>query len=120
MNTSEVLNKAADLIEERGWTRGGNGWNLGGPLCLEGGIMVAAGLARIGEVNHCPAALAVVDYLGPENCTITSPFSGKVTRSWVWNDDRSRTATEVIGVLRAAAVIEAAKENAEARDAVTR
>ena len=45
--TSEVLNTAADLIEERGWTHIGESdapWGDGadGPLCLECGVLAAA------------------------------------------------------------------------------
>jgi hypothetical protein len=120
---SETLNLAADLIEERGWRTGG-GWygtSETGPLCLEGGIQAAMGVAE-GPGYRCPAWQAVADYLGLD--------SGL----WQWNDklkfklddcgnptrfhgDSLPAAMEhgkqrVIATLRAVAVIEAAREDA--------
>ena len=74
--TSEVLNRAADLIEERGWTQGTQGWKVDG---------------------------AFLDTDEP----------------WKWNDTRGRTASEVIEVLRATAVIEAARETEAAHAEVS-
>ena len=110
MRTSEVLNKAADLIEERGWTQGPMGMLTDHPsLCMEGAIRAAFDGATIdwgskkiyeyvGDVDdNCPAGMAVRHYLG-------------CGQPYVWNDDQERTAAEVIEVLRATAVIEAARE----------
>lgn len=113
MNTSEVLNKAADLIEERGWIQGPTGWIIadGGPLCLEGGIYAALGDVRgwfRSEIEACPAYQAVEAYVGDH-------FMGL----WQWNDDHDRTAEQVIATLRAVALIEAAKENAETPERVS-
>lgn len=78
MNTSEILNKAADLIEERGWVGidrdlGGDLWGGGAssdaPVCIEGGIVAAMGwdyeaLGDIaGDLNACPAYVAVQEHL---------------------------------------------------------
>jgi hypothetical protein len=116
MRTSEVLDKAADLIEERGWRQGGAGWGdtPDAPLCLEGGILAALGrewhmvgnfTATHDEFQTCPSYLAVRSYLG-------------MTEVWQdvydFNDDPDRTAAEVIEVLRACAVIEAAREEQDA------
>lgn len=116
MNTSEVLNRAADLIEERGWTTG-SGWfgNEYGPLCIEGGIAAAMGVAG-GPGYRCPAYDAVAAYLGKGNSGV-----------WAWNDNLPHTGMgwrggsreaameqsreQVIATLRAVALIEAAKEN---------
>lgn len=123
--TSEVLYRAADLIEERGWQKGGDGW-VGGasdPLCLEGGIQAAAGISDNFLVDRCPAYRAVFDYLGAEACTLRYKEYTSRIRLYVWNDASARTADEVIATLRAAAVIEAAKENTpayvETRESVT-
>lgn len=103
MRTSEVLNTAVEVIRERGWARGS--WGFGdGPLCIEGAIVVGSGvtgtpLARQLAAEGCPAVEAVRDYLDGQE-----PF--------LWNDDRGRTAAEVIEVLRAAALVEHAKEQA--------
>lgn len=117
MTVSETLNKAADLIEERGWNgrnSGGDPWGTrseNAPICLEGGIVAAAGLTRdhIGSMllRGCAAARAVHQYL---------QISGEL---WAWNDKSGRTAEEVIEVLRSAAVIEASRENADAKVAVS-
>lgn len=112
--TSEILNRAADLIEERGWTSGPRGMEVDGPLCLEGAIGAVIGAEVIGglrpfyaysDVEACPAGTAVIAYLGEQH-----PDQ--------WNDRPGRTATEVIEVLRAVAVIEAARK--EERAEVTR
>jgi hypothetical protein len=112
VETSEVLNRAADLIEERGWVRG-QGWPgvssaltgevyEGTALCLEGGVMAALGVSGHAGYDawfHCPARVAVQEYLAIGQ---TAPFH--------WNDREGRTVGEVIEVLRACALIEAARE----------
>lgn len=109
MKTSEVLNKAADLIEERGWTQGPLGWDATGPLCALGGIGAALDCRTIGdtycmwELAETPEVAAVADYLG----VAVGPEGGGV---YNWNDAPGRTAAEVVEVLRAAAIVEAAKE----------
>jgi hypothetical protein len=129
MRTSEILNKAADLIEERGWGQGGATWFGMGGLCLEGAIGAAMGrkVNQSGrpdnidpdELNFsCPAGLAVRAYLemeldqsAAEHKNALTPVS-KRAGYWLchWNDKPARTAEEVIEVLRAAAVIEQARE----------
>lgn len=122
MNVSDTLNKAADLIEERGW-ESGEGWvtdesAADAPLCLEGGIMAALGL-RIQEGLHddrqfvplvsCPAYRAVVSYLGrAEVFANERGFEGEPL--YWWNDEAARSAEDVVEVLRATALIEAARE----------
>lgn len=109
--TSETLNRAADLIEERGWTFG-EGWPIynrdTSSLCLEGGIMAAQGMAAETHdyekaVIRCPAYLAVLSHLDSG-----FPYL------FQWNDRKGRTAAEVIEVLRACALIEAAREDQDA------
>lgn len=114
--TSEVLYLAADLIEQQGWTQV-NGTNSieddiqawypkpGStlPLCLEGGLYSAAGSCS----DSYDAKVALGEYLGIQ-----------WTRLYVWNDRTAKSAAEVIEVLRACAVIEAAKENADVRESV--
>jgi hypothetical protein len=117
---SETLNKAADLIEERGWTTGPDGWahirRESEPLCLEGALMAASGMNRSdihAFYTDCPAYDAVADYLDRDPLPRVAPISGAL---WQWNDSQN-SAEEVIEVLRAAAVIEEARE---AELAVTR
>lgn len=112
LTTSETLNLAADLIEERGWARGNCAMQTTGPTCLEGAIGAAINASTrppytcdsspsvlvygYSEIHAHPAYKAIVEHLG--------------VVGWVWNDSRSRTQAEVIAVLRATAVIESARE----------
>lgn len=117
MATSEVLNRAADLIEERGWTTGTHGWPRSSqdatPLCLEGGILAAIGedfiSVRLDAFWTCPAYLAVQSYLELTPGLLTYGDDGPVEPLWKWND-RGASAKSVIEVLRACAVIEASRE----------
>jgi hypothetical protein len=112
MNTSEVLNRAADLIEERGWTKGTGGWpghrNHCGPLCLEGGLLATLGVdwsdpSAVCDAQYTHAWKAMADYVGRTPLFL-----------FMWNDVQGRTQAEVIEVLRAAALIEQAKEHTPA------
>jgi hypothetical protein len=128
MLTSEVLNKAADLIEERGWRPGG-GWRgtaEKGALCLEGGIQAAMGV-EVGPGYRCPAYDAVAAYIDSAALWI---WNDRLPYPWPINPDAdpaagrrypggSRKAAlllageRVVATLRATALIEAAKENAD-------
>lgn len=132
MLTSEVLDRAADEIERRGWVQG-SGWNLdsGGPTCLEGAIATVLEWDRdmpmsFGALSACPAGQAVRAYLdmnpkigeAREWCT----GSGAATACaplFYWNDTPGRTAAEVIEVLRAAAMVERTREAAAVAEAVS-
>lgn len=112
MNTSDILNKAADLIEQRGWRR--SEWGLDSdtaPLCVEGAICAAMGLTNHGEIDRqsCPAYVAVKTHLGARcrNDVVPDAADAEV---WAWNDTVAESAAEVIEVLRATALIEAARE----------
>lgn len=126
--TSEVLNRAADLIQERGWIAG-SGWVKDGaaadePLCLEGGIMAALGMSVphmfqddnvLAPLFACPAYRAVSRYLELEPAGIdpAGGFTGQPL--YHWNDRHpDGDATPVIEVLRACAVIEASRERESA------
>jgi hypothetical protein len=113
MNTSEVLNKAADLIEERGWGTGHAAMLGQSGVCIMGAIHHAV-TGRFGDnyaaVHNCPAGQAVASYLE------LNPRRGS-DGLWWWNDDLGDEMDEpdgqrkVVEVLRAAAVIEAARES---------
>ncbi len=118
--TSEVLLAAARLMETHGW-RQGDGWptdlSVSQPLCLEGAIMAALGLTMDDAFSTddsedwfraCPAYSAVMDYLADDD-----RWALFRQRAYDWNDVPSRTADEVVEVLHAAALIEAAREQAE-------
>jgi hypothetical protein len=115
LKTSETLNKAADLIEERGWTKGPTGWAFKDqPLCLEGGILAAMGM-NMGKMvtslggtesfRACPAYSAVRDYLKE-----TRNYKGRTI--YLYNDMLASGKEEIIEILRAAALIEEVKEEA--------
>lgn len=118
MSTSEILNRAADLIERYGWTKigddpGVNPWGgAGKPMCLEGGILAAMGLeptaSGLGDeqdyiLTNCSAYKAVQAYLETSD------------RLYIYNDRYAESARDVIGVLRGAALVEAVKEQQEVK-----
>jgi len=129
VETSEVLDLAADEIERRGWQRGG-GWLSPISLdtdavCLEGGIIAAIGL-RLDEndpSDHkftplltCPAYRAVTEYLGRIPAYVRPDGSGFEGQPlYYWNDDEAADAEHVIATLRAAAAVERAREAAQER-----
>lgn len=130
MNTSDVLNKAADLIEERGWTAG-SGWTdlqtSNGPVCIQGAVAAAMGYDNgVGRMG-CPAGQAVMSYLGLK----MGLFSWNDNLLWnnssclqgyVGGTEETATAfaaEQAIATLRACAVIEAARENTDAREQVS-
>ena len=100
MQTSDVLNKAADHIQQyghhKGAALGGGHWSTAS-ACTIGAISIA-GTDAGGERNtvELAALAAMICHLG----------TGLVG----WNDAPERTASEVVEALRAAALIEAAKE----------
>lgn len=113
MRISEVLDKAADAIQERGWEKGG-GWHdprpehAGRPVCLEGAIQAASGMRIYGTSPNwrkvfkgCDAYQAMGAYL---------ELDLSCQDLYDWNDFSARTQDQVIEVLRAAAAVERAKE----------
>ena len=121
--TSEVLDLAADVIEQRGWITGSwNNTRQGAPVCIEGGIAAALGievdLGGYGTTEDyeaftaCPAYQAVMSYLD-----LRAEDSDAL---WHWNDKYrhdgdegarpARSKEQVVEVLRAAAAVERAKE----------
>jgi hypothetical protein len=123
MKNSEVLNVAADVLDGDGWYQGGyapdqtvDGASMEGlPVCTMGAIYRAArtplawseGLdcwigvdTRVGDL----AAEALAHYLGTSNIAAIP----------LWNDARDQTQAEVTAALRAAALIEQAKEQTPA------
>jgi hypothetical protein len=113
MKTSEVLNKAADLIERDGWTRWGDGWHGEGGYCVEGALckVLGIGIEVVGgppeeEFDSAPAAIALAAYV--------DELPGE---TFQWND-RQPGPAPVIEALRACAVIEAAREDAAVRESV--
>lgn len=111
--TPARLNAAADAIERYGWASG-TGWpadptpgSCPGPLCLEGSLMHVLGMVNVtrwsldGNDDHLVRSReyrAMQRYLGCETI-------------YHWNDAPARTAAQVVAALRAAAVIETARES---------
>ena len=103
LQTHELIDTAADLIETLGWTQGPDGWpstpDHDGPVCAEGGLMLAGGInwaTGPGELVafwQSPAVTAVKNQIG-------------ATFIPEWNDEEGRTRGEVIGALRSAAAVE--------------
>lgn len=103
MNAQEVLTKAADLIELKGWTRG-QFQDEAGCLCTVGAIVLAGGGSFKYDEDGTPddyddpsdtgfgiadALNAVELVVGPELVT--------------WNDDPDREKSDVVNALRTAA-----------------
>jgi hypothetical protein len=98
LSVAEVLDRAADLLEARGW--GQHEWEgLGGCLCSEGAIARAAGDVPFVEADATPAYEFLVAHL-IERGDVSSRF-GLVT----WNDHPLRTGTQVILAFREAAAL---------------
>lgn len=102
MNIAEVLTRAADVIDERGWCQG-EAWAPGGQVCAHGAIWEALGIDRIdydqGELTtgarpvFGAACDAIRRHIGPGR-SVTG-----------WNDEPGRTKDDVTAALRAAAKV---------------
>lgn len=85
---AEVLERAARIIEERGWCQWHYGKEDGGPVCATKAVWIA-----IKEFCHWDFDFnAKLGFSGIEGDFLT-----------VWQDRDGRTAVEVIGRLRTAA-----------------
>lgn len=115
---SEILDKAADQIDRRGWVQD-DWWEADTPthwtdckVCAGGGINAAAGWApdfdgydRLGAEH--PAARAVIafaDRVAPDRESPAVDWAMALIIRW--NDEEGRTATEVVRELRAVAASE--------------
>ena len=108
MNTADILDKAADLIEQRGWAQGYFVDHRGG-LCARGAIYAACGMepdpdphVRIVEWPGWNPADPAWDAL----CQLDTAVDDFAE---MWNDAPERTKEEVVSALRAAA--QAARES---------
>lgn len=130
MRLSEQLNTAADTIETRGWTKGVQGWGFNPgwgdrPLCIEGGLLAASSevyqIAMTQSLTMVDGSMTTTMSLGEDYLRFTQCPLYQAVREYLdmpkgsllhgWNDtlaDQDR----VIEVLRGAALVEAAKENA--------
>jgi hypothetical protein len=101
LRRAEILEKAADIIDTDGWTRG----NLrrGERRCAVGAISKAAGIDGQYPSSQTPAAWGAVKALGDVVSPNRSHYAEVVDRVTSWNDARARTAKEVSRKLREAA-----------------
>lgn len=103
MLNSVALDLAADHIQKHGWWSATDGVVYGdNPKCAHNAIALVAG-------QSSPAKEALYRYLGGDHLGVI----------FDWNDAPERTASEVIEVLRACALIEQAKENSTVELPVT-
>lgn len=111
MKTSEILDKAADVIAERGWWRGSYKEPRRDPrtcpVCVLGALNVATGSSPDVEASFkvpcatSAAANALADYL------MLNPGDDLIdTLGNEWNDRDAESAEEVVRKLRAAAASE--------------
>lgn len=117
MKTSEILDKAADVLEERGWWRGDYMPNINErqrldvavescPVCLLGGLNVAVGNAPDEPIyidtspDAFEAARVLADRVGIDLAISATRLGDK------WNDAFDQTAEEVVRELRTAAASE--------------
>ena len=96
---AEVLNIAADIIEQRGWCQN-NMMDPEGRVCLLGALNMSSSGARIQVWDHVsPVIDDLAKYLG-------------VSIIVTWNDEVGRTQFEVVNVLRKRAAEVSAKVEA--------
>ncbi|GAA2092469.1 DUF6197 family protein [Actinomadura alba] len=113
--TADLLDKAADVLTERGWHRGG--WlPLGRDVdvntcnvCVLAAINVAAGASPWRDFEEentdtFDAAIALAEHLGHEPMEDHEDIAEVIGNQW--NDDQTRTAEDVITALREAAAAE--------------
>ena len=94
MKVSEILFKAAELIEERGLAKGEWQDDETGCLCAEGAITFAAGLRIFADACCSPAGRFLEAYLRE------TVGYGDIP---AWNDAEERTPNEIVSGLRSAA-----------------
>ncbi len=94
MTPSEVLNAAADHLEEHGWCQGA--FFIGSRCCASGAIrLVTSGHMGVPGPDSVRARTRLREYLSVPGCPVFSIFD--------WNDFAGRTKEEVIGAMREAA-----------------
>lgn len=93
---SGILNRAADVIVERGWTTG-EIQDRRGAVCL------------VGALNLAITGNSLDPVFGNRKWSLAEAYLREVTdapgHAWEWNDVPGRTKEQVIGALREAARI---------------
>ena len=108
MNVSDILSKAADLIEERGLNKG---WYFGpdGSCCMRGAIILATDptYPLLSEAEAAQAS--AVPFIPFDASKAFRKLDAHLLRRHIcfdavsWQDAEERTEEEVVGELRAAA-----------------
>lgn len=95
MSRREILLKAIEVIEERGWGQNPDMFDDGGPVCIQSAVCVAGGQELLdglgfsrGIYCYAPSVLGIA--FDPEDHG----------QAWRWNDARGRTKEEVVEALR--------------------
>lgn len=96
MDTLDViLDRAADLIQERGWTQEKYQNNKGG-LCIVGAINTAAG-------NPVHSSQGIIDISWFENFIARDKFTGNAQIAVNYNDHVAKDKRQIIRLLHRAA-----------------
>lgn len=108
MKISEMFDKAADLLETRGWNQGAY-YATDGSHCLVGALQESSGAYRYRReqmLNFNKAHDLLLIYLNQNSVEN-------------WNDTHGRTQEEVIGALRGVAMLQRKVENSVPLPVVT-
>lgn len=97
MSVADNLNKAADLIEQRGWVRGAL-IDAHNRMCIRGAINMARTGDPVGWDTHAEDR-AVAEFLNLPEIT----FQSRANDLAIWNNKKERKQEEVIAALRGAA-----------------
>lgn len=94
-----VLNRAADMIEARGWRQGMSA-SIGGPVCAGEAFDLA--LDEEVGIDYHPTRVQVMMALA-NRLGVVVPLHGAMDAIVHWNDDPRRTEAEVLATLRGTA-----------------
>lgn len=89
LGVADVLDRAADEIEARGWHQGDWIEDDTGCVCAEGALYFAGASAKLVAVSISPTGKLFRDHIGESIVD--------------WNDAPERTQAEVVAALRSAA-----------------
>ncbi len=104
MGVADDLDKAADVITERGWCQG-EPQDASGQLCAIGAINIAV----LGRASVVADGVAYDGYAKLDSSQRGALVAHEMLRATIeteivsWNDDEGRTKGEVVAALRAAA-----------------
>lgn len=110
MTVADVLRKAIDVLEERGWHQGDYtvDWDKDdGPVCAAGAIGVACGVPSFDAACSLAASFpleAFAKFLGPDPMVQTREEYRAIDTVAGFNDDPSRSYEDVVLALKHAAV----------------